>query len=246
MNRGLQVQLSPVADAIDDVRDYAPTTVDERPGVGLIRVLVVIDHAILAEAIQERLDTCPDITVVGVLGAVADVETALRRLRPDVVLIAHQLPDGDGVAAAADIKRTYPATQAVILTTSEDDERFIRRAFEVGCSGWVGKARSADDLCAAVRSAHAGEVLISTSLFTQLVPRKASKSNGVGTTLSPREHEVLVAMAEGGSDRQIASQLSVSHNTARKHTQNIIRKLGTHSKLEAVVTAMRNGLIPPL
>ena len=226
-------------------RDVVATPSEEEQGVGPIRVLVLIDHAILAEAIHRRLNTCPDITVVGVVGAIAAAVPELDLLRPDVVLIAHELPDGDGVSAAADIKRACPAAQAIILTTAEDDERFIRRAFEVGCAGWVGKATSADDLFAAVRSAHAGEVSISTALFTQRVPRKSRSGNGVGTMLSPREHEVLTAMAEGGSDRQIAVQLSVSHNTVRKHTQNIIRKLGSHSKLEAVVTAVRDGLIPP-
>jgi DNA-binding NarL/FixJ family response regulator len=246
MARSLHAHVVSPVNPIDDIVGVTTMPVGQWQGVAQIRVLVVIDHAILAEAVQERLDMCPDITVVGVFGAIATALLELDVRRPDVVVIAHQLADGDGVAAAVDIKRADPATRAVILTTSEDDERFIRRAFEGGCSGWVGKARSSDDLCAAVRSAHAGEVLMSTSQFAQLVPRKASKANGVGTNLSPREHEVLVAMAEGGSDRQIATQLSVSHNTARKHTQNIIRKLGAHSKLEAVVTAMRNGVIPPL
>ncbi len=219
---------------------------DESPDAPLIRVLLVIDHLILAEGIRQLLDTCTDLVVVGVFGAIGNAVAAMDHLEPDVVLMAYQLPDGDGVAAVATLKHDHPGMQAVILAGTEDDERFVRRAFEAGCSGWVGKARSAEDLRTAVRSAHAGQVLISNSVLLQLVPRKTSPKQPLGAALSQRECEVLAIIAEGGSDRQTALRLSVSHNTARKHTQNIIRKLGAHSKLEAVIIAIRNGLIPPL
>jgi two-component system response regulator DevR len=211
-----------------------------------IRVLVVDDQEILAEGLRRLLDSCADIEVVGVVGTVTDAVATAAELRPDVILMDYQLPDGDGVAAVARIKRDDPDTQVVMLTGSGDDERLARRAFEVGCCGFLGKSRSVEDLLAVVRAAHAGEVLITPSMLLRLLPPITRRYEGIGAGLSRRELEVLAVMAEGGTDKDIAGRLFVSLNTARKHTQNIIRKLGAHSKLEAVVIAVREGVIHPL
>jgi DNA-binding NarL/FixJ family response regulator len=177
---------------------------------------------------------------------VKDAVTISLDLRPDVVLMDYQLPDGDGVTAVEQIKREIPATQVVMLTGSDNDERLARRAFEAGCSGFVGKSRSVEDLFSVVRAAHAGDVLITPVMLLMLLPRSTASNGGVGANLSRRELEVLGVMAEGGSDKEIAERLFISLNTARKHAQNIIRKLGAHSKLEAVVVAVRAGLIRPM
>ena len=219
-----------------------PIATNETP----IRVLVVEDHEILAEGLSRLLDTCSDIEVAGVVGTVRDAVVMAVQLRPDVVLMDYQLPDGDGVAAVAQIKQEVPTTQVVMLTGSGDDERLARRAFEAGCCGFVGKSRSVQDLFSVVRAAHAGEVLISPVMLLMLLPQVSPKCDGVGGSLSRRELEVLAVMSEGGSDKEIADRLFVSLNTARKHAQNIIRKLGAHSKLEAVVIAVRAGVIRPL
>jgi two-component system response regulator DevR len=212
----------------------------------LIRVLIVDDHEILAEGVRRLLDSCADIKVVDVVGTLSDAVETSMRLHPDVVLMDYQLPDGDGVTAVSRIKRESPHVQVVMLTGSGDDERLARRAFEVGCSGFLGKSRSVEDLLAVVRAAYAGEVLITPSMLLRLLPKVTHQYDGVGVGLSRRELEVLGVMAEGGTDKDIASRLFVSLNTARKHTQNIIRKLGAHSKLEAVVIAVREGVIHPL
>jgi DNA-binding NarL/FixJ family response regulator len=217
-----------------------------QPDAAQIRVLVVDDQEILAEGLRRLLEVCADIDVVGVVGTVNDAVATASQLRPDVVLMDYQLPDGDGVAAVARIKREGPKIQVVMLTGSGDDERLARRAFEAGCCGFLGKSRSVEDLLAVVRAAYAGEVLITPSMLLRLLPRITQQYEGVGARLSHRELEVLGVMAEGGTDKDIASRLFVSLNTARKHTQNIIRKLGAHSKLEAVVIAVREGVILPL
>jgi DNA-binding NarL/FixJ family response regulator len=208
--------------------------------------LIVDDHEILAEGVRRLLDSCADINVIDVVGTLSDAVEASLRLHPDVVLMDYQLPDGDGVTAVARIKRESPNIQVVMLTGSGDDERLARRAFEVGCCGFLGKSRSVEDLLAVVRAAYAGEVLITPSMLLRLLPKVTHQYDGVGAGLSRRELEVLGVMAEGGTDKDIASRLFVSLNTARKHTQNIIRKLGAHSKLEAVVIAVREGVIRPL
>jgi two-component system response regulator DevR len=208
-----------------------------------IRVLVVEDHEILANGLSRLLESCSDIEVVGVVGTVKDAVTTAVGLRPDVVIMDFQLPDGDGVTALAQIKREIPTTQVVMLTGSGDDERLARSAFEAGCSGFVSKSRSVTDLFSVVRAAHAGEVLITPVMLLMLLPGMSNGYAKVGANLSRRELEVLGVMAEGGTDKEIAVKLFISLNTARKHAQNIIRKLGAHSKLEAVVIAVREGVI---
>jgi DNA-binding NarL/FixJ family response regulator len=211
-----------------------------------IRVLVVDDHEILAEGLRRLLDSCADIEVVGVVGTAEESVRAAERLRPDIVLMDHQFPDGDGVTAVAQIKQEGSQTQVVMLTGSGDDELLARRAFEVGCAGFISKSRSVDDLLAVVRAAYAGEVLITASMLVRLIPPPERANDALTNFLTPRELEVLGVMAEGGSDKETAERLFISLNTARTHTQNIIRKLGAHSKLEAVVIAVREGVISPL
>jgi two-component system response regulator DevR len=218
----------------------------ESTEVHRIRLLIVDDHDMLADSLRLVFDACPDIVVVGVVGTVGDAVAGAHELHPDVVLMDYHLPDGDGVAAVTQIKHNDPAIQLVMLTSSGDDERLARRAFEAGCSGFMSKSRSVDDLLAVVRAADAGEVLITPGMLLKLLPSIARRDDGRRAGLSRRELEVLSVMAEGGSDKEIASRLFVSLNTVRKHTQNIIRKLGAHSKLEAVVIAVREGLIHPL
>ncbi|MEY2590388.1 MAG: hypothetical protein QOJ67_2372 [Acidimicrobiaceae bacterium] len=216
---------------------------DERPP---IRVLVVDDHAMVAESLRRLLDTCRDIEVLEVAGTAGDGVRAAARLRPDVVLMDYELPDGDGVTAAARIKQDRPATKVVMLTAAGDDERVALRALEAGCSGFLGKARPVDELLASVRAAQAGEALIAPSMLVRLLPRLERTYEGVGTSLSRREVQVLNAMANGSSDKEIADELGIAHNTARTHVQSILRKIGAHSKLEAVVIAVRQGVIRPI
>jgi two-component system response regulator DevR len=208
--------------------------------------MIVDDHEMLADSLRMVFAACADIDVVAVVGTVSDAVAGAQAMRPDVVLMDYHLPDGDGIAAVTHIKRDDPAIQLVMLTGSGEDERLARRAFEAGCSGFISKSRSVDDLLAVVRAAHAGEVLITPAMLSKLLPAISRNDDGRRAGLSRRELEVLSVMAEGGSDREIATRLFISLNTVRKHTQNIIRKLGAHSKLEAVVVAVREGLILPL
>jgi DNA-binding NarL/FixJ family response regulator len=211
-----------------------------------IRVLLVDDHAMVAESLRRLLDSSGDIEVVDVVGSSSNAVDAARRLRPDVVLMDYGLPDADGVTTAALVMRESPATRVVMLTGAGDDERLALRASEAGCSGFVGKDRGVGELLAAVRAVHAGEALIDPSMLARLLPRLDRRYQHVGSNLTRRELEVLSVMAEGASDKEIAHALGISHNTARKHVQNIIGKLGAHSKLEAIVIAVREGVIRPL
>jgi DNA-binding NarL/FixJ family response regulator len=211
-----------------------------------IRVLVVDGHPILAEGLRRLLDGSSDIEVIGVSGTVDEAVSDISLLHPDVVLMDYQLSFGNGEAAVARMKQEDPTAHVVMLTGSGDEERLARRAFEAGCAGFVGSSCSVDDLLGVIRAASTDEVLIATSILLRLIPQTVSHNERGRANLSKRELEVLNVMAEGGTDKETASRLFISLNTARTHSQRIIQKLGAHSKLEAVVIAMREGVIDPL
>ena len=214
------------------------------PPEGRIRVLICDDHRVVAEGLAMVLGAQPDMAVVGVAGGVAEVCEMEASLRPDVVLMDYALPDGDGVAATATIKASRPDVRVVMLTSFVDVDVLVA-AIEAGCSGFVTKHKAAEELTTAVRLAAEGEALVSPDMLARLLPRLRPSYHGVGADLTAREREVLDLLAQGESKEAIARRLFLSANTVRNHIQNILGKLGAHSRLEAVATARREGLIHP-
>jgi DNA-binding NarL/FixJ family response regulator len=164
------------------------------------------------------------------------------RLRPDVVLMDYGLPDGDGVMATAAIKASQPDVKVIMLTSFVDEEVLVA-AIEAGCSGYVTKHKGAEELTTAVRLAADGEVVVSPDMLARLLPRLRRNHQGLGWDLTPRERQVLELLAHGDSKETIAARLFLSTNTVRNHIQNILTKLGVHSRLEAVAIAAREGLL---
>jgi DNA-binding NarL/FixJ family response regulator len=208
----------------------------------LIRVVIVDDHEMFAQGLEAILNADPGLEVVATAGTVDAGCASVRLHLPDVVLMDYELPDGDGAEATERIKADAPKTQ-VVMVTSFDDESVLVRAIEAGCSGFITKHKAIQEVSSAVRAAHAGEALISPSMLARLLPRLRQKPRGVGADLTPREIEVLKLLADGVSNQQIAEKLVLSMHTVRNHVQNVITKLGAHSKLEAVATAVREGII---
>jgi DNA-binding NarL/FixJ family response regulator len=207
-----------------------------------IEVLLVDDHRMFADSLSRLLSDERDIKVVGIAetGSAA-IEHAVR-LRPHVVLVDYQLPDQDGVAVTAEIKKRVPTAMVVMLTGSSDD-RVLLAAIEVGCSGFLTKDRAASSVAEAVRAAAAGEALISPALLARLLPRLQRTPGAPGTDLTERERQILTLVARGSTNRAIAEEVHLSVNTVRNYVQSIHMKLGCHSKLEAVATAVREGII---
>ena len=214
-----------------------------RDGAPATRVLVVDDHEVLASSLALVLDTEPDLTSVGVAGSLADARRLIGTTAPDVLLLDHRLPDGDGVTAIPELRQLRPTLRVVVLTASAADHVLIA-AIEAGASGFVSKTRGLEEVTAAVRAAATGEAVISPELLTRLLPRLGRRSPTPHQDLTEREREVLGLVADGMTNAAIAEHLVVSVHTVRNHVANLSAKLGAHSKLEALSIAVREGLLP--
>jgi DNA-binding NarL/FixJ family response regulator len=210
-----------------------------------MRVLIVDDHEVLASSLAMVLDAEEDITTVGVATTLDQARALVPTTQPDVVLLDHRMPDGDGVAAIASLRALRPTIGVVMLTASPSDHVLLA-AIEAGASGFLSKTRSLDEVTAAVRAAAAGESVISPELLARLLPRFGRGSPHAADELTEREREVLGLVAEGLSNAAIAERLVVSVHTVRNHIASLSAKLGAHSKLEALSIAVRRGLLPDL
>ncbi len=211
-----------------------------------IRVFLVDDQQLLTGALTRILDREADIEVVGVAASVAEARAAARQ-PVDVVLMDYRLPDGTGVEATRAIKARHPTARVVMLTAVADDETILE-SIQAGADGYLTKDRAVDEVVGAVRAAHAGETLLPRAVILDIARRVAAARERTAERppiepLTPREFEVLRALAEGLSSREICDRLFIAPNTLRTHVQNIMAKLHVHSKLEAVAFALRHRLI---
>ena len=209
----------------------------------LIRVVIVEDHLMFSQALRSALDDSDDIAVAATAETGAAGIAAVAKHNPDVVLLDYRLPDQDGIETARMMKAQSPASRVVMLTAASDDD-VLRRAIQAGCSGYLTKDQTIDELTLAVRAAYNGEALISPELLSRLLHRLGDRTRP-GSDLTSRETEVLRLLAEGFSNQAIAADLGIRLATVRNHVQSVIGKLQAHSKLEAVATALRLGLIRP-
>jgi DNA-binding NarL/FixJ family response regulator len=211
---------------------------------GVIRVLVVDDHSMFATSLALALEQEPGLTVLGTAATLGEARSWVATGPPDVLLIDHRLPDGLGVQAIPELKRLAPQMRIVLMSAAVDDAALVA-AIENGASGFLSKSATVEDLVQAIRAAAAGEVLVSPALLARLLPRLSRDRLGLGTELTPREVEVLEVLSMGLSNSGIARELGISVNTVRNHVQNVLTKLGVHSKLEALAVAVREGIIDP-
>jgi two-component system response regulator NreC len=211
------------------------------------RLLLVDDHAVVRSGLRMLLEPEADFEIVGEAGSGREALKAVAEMRPDIVLMDIGLPDISGIEAAAEIKRLRPETAIVALTIHEDEEYFFKM-LAAGASGYVPKRAAPEELLTALRAAATGEVYLYPSLAKLLVTdylaqdsaaRQAEALDG----LTDREREVLAHLADGASNGEIAETLSISPKTVARHRENIMRKLGLHSRTELVKYAIRKGII---
>jgi DNA-binding NarL/FixJ family response regulator len=207
-----------------------------------VRVLLVEDHGMVAEAIGMAFDAVDDLAVVATTGSVAGAVSEAGRHRPDVVVLDRRLPDGDGIAAIARLREAAPDARVLVLT-GEATAAVATRVAEAGGNGLMLKSSRLDDLAAAVRRVAAGEVVFAPGLLGGVLDRLTGRDRARGAALTPREREILLLMGEGASTGEMVGRLGVAHNTVRNHVQRVLEKLGARSKLEAVAIARREGLL---
>jgi two-component system response regulator NreC len=213
------------------------------------RLLLVDDHAVVRTGLRMLLEGEADMEIVGEAGTGAEALTAVEALRPDVVLMDIGLPDQSGIDATRAIKRLVPTTAVVALTIHEDEEYFFRM-LEAGATGYVPKRAAPEELLTAIRTAALGEVYLYPSLARLLVSDYLEQDQQVRAAhavdgLSAREQEVLVHLADGAGNAVIAETLGISPKTVARHRENIMHKLGLHSRTELVKYAIRKGIIRP-
>lgn len=212
-----------------------------------IRLLVVDDHAVVRSGLKMLLGGHGEMDIVGEAGSAAEALAETERLRPNVILMDIGLPDKTGIEATREIKAKFPDVNIVALTIHEDEEYFFQM-LDAGASGYVPKRAAPEELITAIRAAANGEVYLYPSLAKLLVQdylnvERSAEENASLDGLTEREREVLTHLAEGASNREIASALVISPKTVERHRENIMRKLNLHSRAELVRYAIRKGII---
>jgi DNA-binding NarL/FixJ family response regulator len=206
-----------------------------------IRVLIVEDHRMVAEAIAHVLETEPDIEVVAICRLLDEAREFLRHEYADIVLMDYNMPDGDGIAAARYIREEHPRCRVIIVSAAEE-RNVLYEALQAGCSGFLGKSESMVHLASAIRGAMVGSIAVSPAMAARLV-EPGGRWRGYGDALTQRELDVLRLMAMGLNNTLICQRLFMSEGTLRNKMARINAKLGAHSKLEAVSKGLRMGLI---
>jgi DNA-binding NarL/FixJ family response regulator len=213
-----------------------------------VRVVIVQDHPLLASAIERILESDPDLTVCGIARSGSDAAPLASREKANVVLLDFRLPDVSGPAAAAMILSAIPSA-AIVFHSGDESEADLLDAIDSGATAYLTKSAAADQIIEAVRRAAMGEVLIPVALFAKAIARqrratiKAAEHQKLVAQFTRRELEVLHLMAEGFDTESTAHRLGIAVHTVEWHVRHIIEKLMVHSKLQAVIEAVRRGII---
>jgi DNA-binding NarL/FixJ family response regulator len=214
-----------------------------------LRVLVADDHALFRRGLQMVLEAEPDIELVGEASDGVEAVERSQELMPDVILMDVRMPRRSGIEAASQIKDLLPHVKILMLTIS-DEEADLYDAIKAGASGYLLKEIPIDEVADAIRSVWAGQSRISPSMASKLLNEFAAMSKATGDRtqipaprLTDREMEVLRLVARGMNNRDIAKELYISENTVKNHIRNILEKLHLHSRMEAVVYAVREKLL---
>jgi DNA-binding NarL/FixJ family response regulator len=229
---------------------------------GPIRIVVADDHQVVRAGFAALLDTQPDFTVVGTACDGAEAVTLGRELRPDVLLMDVRMPGTDGIEATRQLCASQagvsqagagqPAGPRVLMLTTFDLDDYVFDALRAGASGFLLKDVTAEHLFDAVRVVAAGDALLAPAVtrrliseFARLRPAPAAAARPALASLTPRETEVLILVAEGLSNQQIAVRLVVTEETVKTHVSRVLHKLGLRDRTQAVIAAYETGLVVP-
>lgn len=205
-----------------------------------IRVLIADDHSVVREGLRMFLGRDAELEIVGEAGDGAEAVTLAHQLRPDIVLMDLLMPGMDGIRATATIRRDLPETEVIALTSVLESEAVLG-AVKAGAIGYLLKDTQALELRRAIKAAAAGQVQLSPQASAYLL--RSVQTTGATEALTEREAEVLRLLAQGKSNKEIAQRLHVVEDTVKTHVRHILAKLGVQSRTQAVLCAMRLGLV---
>jgi DNA-binding NarL/FixJ family response regulator len=202
----------------------------------MIRVLLADDHAVVLEGLSAMINRQADMEVVAEASNGLDAVALWRTHRPDVSLLDLRMPTLDGIAVIAELRRLDPAARLIVVTTYDTDED-IYQSIRAGASGYLLKDARRDEVLDAIRRVHAGETHLPPDLSVRLARRITDNP------LTDREHDVLVLLADGKSNREIGAQIHIEETTVKSHLKSIFTKLHVATRTEAVSVAMRRGVL---
>jgi DNA-binding NarL/FixJ family response regulator len=221
----------------------------------VIRVVVVDDQAVIRAGLRTMLEHETDLTIVGEASGAAQAVEVVAASRPDVVLMDVRMPDVDGIEATRLILAGSASPPAVLVLTTFDDDEYVFGALGAGAAGFLLKDVGPDVLVTAVRTVAAGDALLDPAVTRRLVERWVALEGASAPaerpvpaalgTLSAREREILVGLARGRTNRELAEDLIVSEATVKTHVSNLLTKLGLRSRVQAVVLAYEAGVVRP-
>ncbi len=212
-----------------------------------IRILIAEDHRIVRDGLRMLLQSEPDLVVVAEAETGREAVARAKESRPDLAILDISMPDLSGLEATRLIKTESPQTQVLILTMHESDEYFFR-ALQAGASGYVLKKAATQDLIAAARAVARGEAFLYPSVAKKLIGDYvhrygAGAQEGGYSSLSERERGVLLLLAEGLSNQEIADRLAITQSTLQTHRAHILEKLGLRTTADLIKYAVRHGLV---
>ena len=210
----------------------------------MIRIAIVDDHELVREGVRAMLGDDPDFQIVGERDSAEDIADFVSETRPDIVLLDARLPGFSGPEACRILGITHPDVRVIILTVYSDDV-LVEESIRAGARGYVIKDVERFDLKQAIRAVYRGEAVVSPAIAQRLMDRVRENANSTANlpVLNERQTQILRLITEGYSNKEIATRVHLSENTVKSHVQDIFAKLKVRNRVEAAITAARQGLI---
>lgn len=209
-----------------------------------VRIVLIEDHTLVREGTAELLQRDPGLTVIGQTGSGEDALELLAELLPDVILVDVELPGMNGIELARLVAERHPEVRVLILS-AYDDYAYVIGALESGVAGYLLKTATAGELGDAVRAAAGGALVLDKAISRRLTSRWRTGAGDQPAALTARETDVLRLIAQGLSNKQIATQLGLGLRTVESHVSNVLSKLGLASRTEAALYAVSHRVVPP-